>query len=122
MIANSDLVIVGGSARAAAMSALRAGLRPWCADFFADADLARLCPVLRLRRNDVTEVVDLARQAPVAPWMYSGGMENRPGVVELISQTRPLWGNPAEVLRRVRSPLALADALARRRIPHPEVK
>jgi len=34
----AQVLIVGASARAAAFSALRAGLRPWCADLFADLD------------------------------------------------------------------------------------
>jgi len=35
-----DLLILGASCRAAAFSALRAGFRPRCADYFADRDLA----------------------------------------------------------------------------------
>ena len=37
------LLIFGASARAAAFSALRAGLAPWCVDLFADADLRGRC-------------------------------------------------------------------------------
>ena len=42
-----SLLIVGGSTRAAAFSALRAGLRPWCADLFADLDLQQRLPSAR---------------------------------------------------------------------------
>ena len=40
---HEHLLIVGASARAAAFSALRAGLRPWCADLFGDDDLRARC-------------------------------------------------------------------------------
>ena len=43
-----DLLILGAGARAAAFSALRLGLRPACADLFADADLAAACPSTRI--------------------------------------------------------------------------
>ena len=43
-----NLILFGASTRAAAFSALRAGLRPWCADLFADADLQARCPAMRL--------------------------------------------------------------------------
>src|SRR5262245_28665656 len=43
-----NLLIFGASVRAAAFSALRAGMRPWCADLFADADLRGRCPAMQL--------------------------------------------------------------------------
>ena len=43
---NEHLLILGASVRAAAFSALRAGLRPWCVDLFADLDLRANCPAL----------------------------------------------------------------------------
>ena len=43
-----DVLILGTSCRAAAFSALRAGLRPRCADYFGDRDLAAVCPVVRI--------------------------------------------------------------------------
>src|SRR5436190_2180226 len=42
------VVVVGASARAAAFAALRAGLRPWALDLFADRDLCAACPARRL--------------------------------------------------------------------------
>ncbi len=46
MASPQHLLIFGASARAAAFSALRAGLQPWCADLFADADALRFKGVL----------------------------------------------------------------------------
>ena len=47
-----DLAILGASARAAAQSAIRAGLSPWCADLFADRDLCAMASVARCERHD----------------------------------------------------------------------
>src|SRR5262245_61077027 len=48
MASGQRLMIFGASARAAAFSALRAGLEPWCADLFADRDLQARCSVARI--------------------------------------------------------------------------
>ena len=42
------ILIVGASGRAAAFSALRAGIEPRCVDHFADRDLVAACPVDRV--------------------------------------------------------------------------
>ena len=117
-IAKQTLVIVGASARAAAASALRAGFAPWCADLFADADLRRACPVRHIPADDYPEgLIGAVQDAPLGPWMYTGALENRPDIVAKID--RPLWGNPPEVLRRVRSPRLVHDCLARHGLPCP---
>lgn len=119
-IAQPTLIILGASARAAAASALRAGFAPWCADLFADADLARGCPVHKIEAtNYPAGLVATVKQAPPGPWLYTGALENRPDIVAKID--RPLWGNPSGVLRRVRSPFLVADALRRRGLPCPMV-
>lgn len=104
------LLIVGASGRAAAASARRAGFDPFVLDLFADADTRRLCPVLRCDPADYPHgFVPLARQAPQAPWMYTGGLENYPDVVAAISEGRELIGNGPDVLRNVRDPWRLAS-------------
>jgi len=121
--ASHHLVIVGASARAAAFSALRAGLRPWCADLFADADLESVCPALRLPEHRYPAgLPHLLKQAPPGPWMYAGGMENWPRVVRQIAKSRPLWGNDRDVLRQVRQPWRMADTLNRAGLPCPEFR
>jgi predicted ATP-grasp superfamily ATP-dependent carboligase len=117
------LLIVGASARAAAFSALRAGLRPACADLFGDADLRARCPVRVLPPQRYPDGFRrLVRQMPVAPWMYTGALENRPRLVQELAALRPLWGNDAAALACVRSPLGLAARLAREGVPCPEVR
>jgi predicted ATP-grasp superfamily ATP-dependent carboligase len=44
--------------------------------------------------------------------MYTGGLENYPRLVARLARLRPLWGNSAEVLSRVRDPWRLSRALA----------
>ena len=51
--------------------------------------------------------------------MYTGALENRPDFVGKV--VRSLWGNSPEVLRRVRSPLLLADALRSHGLSSPHV-
>jgi predicted ATP-grasp superfamily ATP-dependent carboligase len=116
------LLIFGASARAAAMSALRAGLRPWCADLFADLDLRRCCSARVLNRRYPDGFVPLAERAPPGPWMYTGGLENRPRLVDKISRYRDLWGNGADILRNVRSPLQILYQLQQRGIPCPQAR
>jgi predicted ATP-grasp superfamily ATP-dependent carboligase len=106
----SRLTILGASARAAAFSAARAGFLPCAVDSFADRDLAELCPAVRIERYPRDFLRALAA-APDAPWIYTGGLENYPRLVERLAKLRPLWGNPAEVLQRVRDPWQLAAAL-----------
>src|SRR5689334_10586671 len=90
----NHLLIIGASARAAAFSALRAGLQPCCADLFADADLQAVCPVQRLPAGKYPQgFLELAGSERSGPWMYTGGLENRPGLVRRMAQLRPLWGN-----------------------------
>jgi predicted ATP-grasp superfamily ATP-dependent carboligase len=115
------LLIFGASTRAAAFSALRAGLSPWCADLFADADLRARCPVQTIPLDRYPEgFADLA--APEAPWIYTGGLENHPRLVGRLSRARPLWGNDASALRKVRSPEALARLFRSAGIPYPDTR
>src|SRR5262249_14443805 len=117
------VIIFGASVRAAAFSALRAGLSPWCADLFADADLRRRCPVLPVPADEYPDAFRAAAaRGPEGPWMYTGGLENRPALVGALARSRPLWGNGAEVLRRVRSPGMVAASLRRAGFPCPEVR
>jgi len=110
MADEQSLIIVGASARAAAFSALRAGLRPWCIDLFADTDLRACCPAIAIAQSDYPERLrEVIETAPQGPWMYTGGLENHPRLVGQIAAKRLLWGNARSVLERVRSPEWLAS-------------
>lgn len=111
-MSGNRLLIVGASGRAAAASAIRAGFEPFVIDLFADADTRRLCLVLKCEMPDYPAgLVRLAERAPPGPWMYTGGLENHPEVIEAISATRELRGNRSTELRLVRNPGLVASAL-----------
>ncbi|MBW3596177.1 MAG: ATP-grasp domain-containing protein [Planctomycetes bacterium] len=112
------LVILGASARAAAFSARRAGFAPWGADLFADADLSAISPARRVARYPA-ELVEAAEAAPPGPWMFTGALENYPELVDRIAAARRLWGNCGAVLRRVRDPWRVREALVAARLPCP---
>jgi predicted ATP-grasp superfamily ATP-dependent carboligase len=117
------VLLIGASVRAAAFSAVRAGLRPLAIDLFADRDLTAMCPTRNLPAGTYPDgVIALAKQAPPGPWMYTGALENRPDVVEQVSRDRPLWGNDAACLGRARDPFALADSLRAADVPHLAVR
>lgn len=118
---SETLLILGASARAAAFSALRTGFRPVCGDLFADADLAAVCPVTAIERYPA-ELAEVASAAPAGAWLYTGGLENYPSLVDRISRPRELLGVGGDVLRRVRNPFLVAEALRRAGLFAPECR
>jgi predicted ATP-grasp superfamily ATP-dependent carboligase len=94
------------------MSALRAGFSPWCADLFADADLAQIADA-RNAQHYPHDLPSLIAAAPPAPWMYTGAVENSPEIVANIAAGRELWGNDASRIARVRDPATLTAVLQR---------
>jgi predicted ATP-grasp superfamily ATP-dependent carboligase len=117
------LLILGASTRAAAFSALRAGFEPVCADLFADRDLRSVTAVQRIAADHYPRALAaVAERASAGPWIYTGSLENHPRLVARIARHRPLWGNDAPILRAVRDPLAVAEALHRAGLPAPAVR
>src|SRR5438445_13828107 len=110
MSSPQTIVIFGASVRAAAFSASRAGLRPWCADLFADQDLQTRSSVRRLPFRDYPNGFEaISAQGPPGPWMYTGGLENYPALIGRISEKRCMWGNAAAALALARSPMILPE-------------
>jgi predicted ATP-grasp superfamily ATP-dependent carboligase len=110
MTSSRDIIILGASVRAAAFSALRAGLRPWCADLFADQDLRDRCSTLSVPSGAYPEGFEaISENAPPGPWMYTGGLENHPTLIQRISGKRSLWGNKGQGLALARRPLFLEE-------------
>jgi uncharacterized protein len=118
------LLIVGASARAAAASARRAGFDPWCADLFGDADLRRLAPdSVRCPADEYPAgLVDILRDAPAGPLIFTGGLENHANLVRALGELRPLWGNGPDALARSRSPFTIERLLREGGLPVPEVR
>src|SRR3954451_12224055 len=96
MAGEPHLMLFGASVRAAAFSALRAGLRPWCADLFADADLASRCDAVGLSGKYPDAFADLVGVEVPGPWMYTGGLETHADLVRRMARRRPLWGNDGD--------------------------
>lgn len=56
-------------------------------------------------------IVELFAESPLAPWMYTGGLENHPDLVARLAEVRPLAGTAAACLRQIRNPVVLAESL-----------
>ena len=119
MVNNSHLLIVGASARAAAFSALRAGFSPCCMDLFVDEDLRRHCAVTRLTEGYPAGFRSFIDSDRPGPWMYTGGLENWPRLVEDMARRRPLWGNGRKPLLCSRRPEHLVELLQMSDMPVP---
>ena len=118
---NKPLIIIGASARAAAFSAHRAGYTPYWLDQFGDEDLRQRFPG-RIISAYPKQVVELIDQAPDAPFIYTGALENHPGVLDELCRRRTLLGNPVPVCSGVRDPFLLFEALRRNDIACPEFR
>lgn len=111
-----EVLLTGVSMRAAAQSAVRAGYHTYTIDAFADLDLPR--PITRPvevvadARFDASRAALETMKVEADAVVYGSGFEDDSSSVDRISQGRTLWGNPSEVLRRVRSPRGLFDGLA----------
>ena len=119
--ARRRLMITGASARAAAFSALRGGFEPIAIDLFADQDLSSCCEAHRVTRYP-HGIAPLAQSLPPCDWLYVGGMENHPSLVDQLAQRARLRGNSGRVLRRVRNPLLMNAALKEVGLPVAEAR
>jgi len=113
-----SVLIAGASVRAAAQSAVRAGLCVTAADLFCDRDLVA-CSDARAVPDYPQGIVAMANQLPRMEWFYTGGLENEPALVDAVSRHHLLLGQPGEVLRAVRDPWRVRDVLARAGLHHP---
>jgi predicted ATP-grasp superfamily ATP-dependent carboligase len=107
----APMLLVGASARAAAQSARRGGLKPWAADLFCDRDLIEVCSGAVRIENYPHGVAQALAAAPPGPWLYTGALENHPELLDQIAAVRPLCGICGNALIAVRDPVRLADAV-----------
>lgn len=122
---DGPVLVVAASARAIVGSAARGGFACAAADRFGDLDLRAAVPD-RLRatvgpRTSPGRLVRAAEGLPGRAAVYGAPFENHPGAVATLSAAREVWGNPPAVLRRVRDPFLLADALRDGGVPTPAV-
>lgn len=119
---SQSLSILGASVRSAAQSARRAGLIPCGADLFADHDLQRACAATIRVSDYPQQLIDASKQLPSGPWMYTGGLENHPKIIDQVAAEQTLLGNPGSVLCRVRDPWQLAAVLASHGLSSPTLR
>ncbi|MEO8258274.1 MAG: ATP-grasp domain-containing protein [Acidobacteriota bacterium] len=121
------VLLAGISTRAMADSAARAGFAVTAIDAFGDLDQHAAVRSLSLRR-DLDAPVSAAAAARAAHGIasdavaYGSNFENHPSAVRSLAVGRSLWGNPPEVLRRVRDPRLVSETLAGRGVPGPAVR
>lgn len=119
---SNEIQIVGASARAAAFSALRAGLTPIACDLFGDEDLRAAARFVPLEGPYPAGFEAALANLEPAPLIYTGGLENHPDVIERLAARRPLWGNGGGALREARDPFQFFASLARTGASPPEVR
>ena len=114
------VLIVGGSTRAAAWSAVRAGWTPICADLFADLDTCQVAEIIPVR-NFPTSLPEDVASGRADGWFYTGALENHPRIIEQMirpdASYGPLWGTPPATLRLVRDPFWLMETLRAAGLP-----
>jgi predicted ATP-grasp superfamily ATP-dependent carboligase len=116
------VLIAGVSTRAAAESAARAGFRVTAIDAFADLDQHPSVTAHALPKNfSAHAAARAAREISCDAVVYLSNFENHRKAVARLAAGRTLWGNPPAVLQRVRDPLAVAHAFARRGFAVPAV-
>jgi predicted ATP-grasp superfamily ATP-dependent carboligase len=116
------VLIAGVSTRAAAESAGRAGFDVTAIDAFADIDQHPLVRALSVSpRFTASAAAKAAREIECDAAVYLSTFENHPRAVDVLRAGRALWGNPPEVLRRVRDPILLTHTLRRHGCAAPDV-
>ena len=116
------VLIAGVSTRAAATSAARAGFTVTAIDAFGDLDQHPSVRSRPLGRRFTAQAAARAgRSIECDAVVYLSSFENHPNAVSALAAGRALWGNAPAVLRRVRDPRLVAEALGRRGIAAPIV-
>ena len=113
------VLIAGVSTRAAAESAAKAGFAVTAIDAFGDLDQHPAVRSLSLPREPGTlfnaqTSADASRTVDADAVAYLSPFENHRRAIEALASDRALWGNPPDVLRRVRDPFLVAGLLRRR--------
>jgi uncharacterized protein len=109
------VLIAGVSTRSAADSAARAGFEVIAVDAFGDLDQHPAVNARALRGGFTARAaVEILRDVACDGVAYLAPFENHLDAVRALAANRTLWGNPPEVLKRVRDPIAVSEALRER--------
>jgi uncharacterized protein len=117
------ILIAGISARSAADSAAGAGFSVTAIDAFGDLDQHASVRSISLgRRFTPRTAAQAARGIGGDAAVYLSSFENHPAAIAALAAGRMLWGNGADIVRRVRNPRELAAALQRQGLAAPDVR
>ena len=111
-----SVLLCGASVRSLAESAVRAGLRPLCVDFFEDQDLTALLShnrgrfVGRIRSfAELPQITHSVRTS--VPLLWAGGLENHTDTLRTIARRRPVIGADPDILDQLRHPARIFEWL-----------
>lgn len=107
-----SVLLCGASVRSLAESAIAAGLRPLCVDFFQDEDLTKLLSGGRGRfvgrMNSFAELPTITHSVRSSiPMLWAGGLENHTDVLRKIAGRRPVIGADPDLIDQLRVPANL---------------
>ncbi len=111
-----SVLLCGASVRSLAESAIAAGLRPLCIDFFDDSDLTKVLSrgrgrfVGQIRSFDELPAVSQSVR-PSVPLIWAGGLESHTEVLRSIARRRPIIGADPDVVDSLRHPGRLFEWL-----------
>ncbi len=111
-----SVLLCGASVRSLAESAISAGLRPLCVDFFEDQDLTELLAggkgrfVGRIKAFAELPAVTRSVRSSI-PMLWAGGLENHTNILRQIAQRRSVIGADPDLIDRLRNPQQLQDWL-----------
>lgn len=104
---------IGASVRALAQSLLAKGHEVLAADLFNDFDLQQIARKTQRIIDYPHDLLKLVDDVKADAFVYTGGLESYPDLIDTLAGKLQLWGNPGEVLRRVRDIQTLREALER---------
>jgi predicted ATP-grasp superfamily ATP-dependent carboligase len=107
----STIWAIGASVRALAQSLKAAGHTVVAADLFNDLDLQRIARQTRRIVDYPHDLLQLVGDVEADAFIYTGGLENYPDLIDALARKLPLIGNPGHVLRRVRDVTTLQTVL-----------
>ncbi len=134
-VVTDAILIAAQSGRALAEAARRAGLRPYVADLFGDADTLDLAAAHRPLPGRfgsgriggaavLAALDDLAGGAPSRPvgLVLGSGFEGAPDLMAALAERHRLLGAAPDAVAALKDPCALAALCAELAIPHPPVR
>src|SRR5688500_5956860 len=121
------VLIAGLSTRAAADSAVAAGVAVTAVDALGDLDVHPSVRAVSLPRHvgvalSANAAARVAEGLPAETAVYLATFASEPDAVRALAAGRTLWGSPPDVLRRVRDPWLVMMAFHEHGIPAPAIR